>query len=111
MGTYVKKIKVNIMLIKLILRSFALIATITILSGCVTIKTVSEDKPCNKIYSGFIGNVTDGWWLAHSLFLDVPFSFVADTLILPYTIPKTVINYSNKDARCKQPDTPIVPTT
>ena len=72
------------------------------LSGCVTIKTLSEDKPCNKIYSGTIGNLTDGWWLGHSLFLDVPFSFVLDTVVLPYAIPKTIINYSLDDAACKK---------
>lgn len=91
-----------------LLSSIALIAGIAILGGCVTINTISEEKPCNKVYSGVIGNVSDSWWLMHSLFLDIPFSFVADTLVLPYSIPKTVINYSGKDAKCKQPGAPIV---
>jgi len=79
----------------------------TLISGCVSIKTVSEAKPCNKIYSGTVGNLTDGWWLMHSLFLDVPFSFVLDTLMLPYTVPKTLHNEYSENSECKKvPETP-----
>jgi uncharacterized protein YceK len=69
-------------------------------SGCVTIMTLSEPQPCNKVYSGTIGNLSDGWWLAHSLFMDVPFSLIADTIVLPYTIPKTIVNYAQEEPEC-----------
>lgn len=66
------------------------------LSGCATSQTLSEQDTKNKIYSGTIRN----WELkcAHATCLDFPFSIVADTLVLPYTIPKTVINYCCSDA-------------
>jgi len=83
---------------------FLLSLLITFLSGCISIKTVSEAKPCNKIYSGTVGNLTNSWWLAHSLFLDVPFSFVLDTLMLPYTIPKTMHNKLSDNSECKKID-------
>jgi len=85
------------------MRKFFILCLLTaFISGCVTIKTVSEAKPCNKIYSGTVGNLTDGWWLMHSLFLDVPFSFVLDTLMLPYTVPKTLHNKYSENSECNQ---------
>jgi uncharacterized protein YceK len=71
------------------------------LSGCITIATLSEPAPCNKIYSGTVGNLTDSWWLAHSLAMDIPFSLIADTVVLPYTIPKTIMNFSQDNPACK----------
>jgi len=38
----------------------------------------------------------------HSLFLDVPFSFVLDTLMLPYTVPKTLHNKHSENSECKK---------
>ncbi|MBE9557257.1 MAG: YceK/YidQ family lipoprotein, partial [Proteobacteria bacterium] len=31
---------------------------------------------------------------AHGGFIDLPFSFVFDTILLPYTIPRTIWNYA-----------------
>jgi len=59
-------------------------------SGCGTLANIAGDEPKNKIYVGTrasLGNV-------HGGILDAPFSFVLDTILLPYTIPVTIYNYS-----------------
>lgn len=63
------------------------------LSGCGTLANTFEEEPKNKIYVGVRQDLT-GWTFAHGGFIDLPFSFVADTILLPYTIPKTIANYA-----------------
>lgn len=63
------------------------------LSGCATTIAVFEEDPDNLVYSGTRRDL-DGWALAHGGFLDLPFSFVFDTVLLPYTIPRTIWNYA-----------------
>jgi uncharacterized protein YceK len=65
----------------------------TFLSGCGTLCTAFDDQ-CEKLepYSG-----VRAAWGGHATQLDVPFSFVADTVILPITVPKWLIeNASDK---------------
>lgn len=72
-------------------RLISLVAMVT-LSGCGTLANTFEKDPPNKIYVGTrasFGNV-------HGGILDVPFSFVLDTLLLPYTIPVTIYAYSKR---------------
>jgi uncharacterized protein YceK len=73
-----------------------LLAASLILSGCATMASSFEEEPKNKIYVGVRQDLT-GWTFAHGGFIDLPFSFVADTILLPYTIPKTIANYAAED--------------
>jgi uncharacterized protein YceK len=66
------------------------------LSGCATMANTFEAEPPNKVYVGVRQDLT-GWTFIHGGFLDLPFSFVADTILLPYTIPKTIVNYAAQD--------------
>jgi uncharacterized protein YceK len=66
---------------------------VLIVSGCGTIITLQEDAEfdcrANIVYLGTrrtVANVAHTW-------PDIPFSLVADTLVLPYTVPKTIWNY------------------
>ncbi len=67
------------------------------LSGCATSVTVFDEDPDNLVYSGTRRDL-DGWAFLHGGFLDLPFSFVFDTVLLPYTIPKTIASYAANDA-------------
>lgn len=66
------------------------------LSGCGTLANTFEDEPKNKIYVGVRQDLTE-WTFIHGGFLDLPFSFVADTILLPYTVPKTIANYASAE--------------
>lgn len=66
------------------------------LGGCATAQTLSENGTKNNIYSGTIRHLE--LKCAHGTCLDLPFSLAADTLVLPYTIPKTVITNCCSDA-------------
>lgn len=63
------------------------------LSGCATLANTFEDEPKNKVYVGVRQDFT-GWTFAHGGLIDWPFSLVLDTILLPYTIPKTIANYA-----------------
>ena len=70
-----------------------------LLSGCGTICTAIDDgKGCAKLapYSG-----TRAAAQGHATQLDLPFSFVADTLLLPLTIPKMLL----ESGSTQQPET------
>ena len=69
-------------------------ALLPLFAACSTIGTLGENETRNKIYSGTVRQ----WELgcAHGTCLDFPFSLVADTLLLPFTIPWTVVNLSNE---------------
>jgi uncharacterized protein YceK len=74
---------------KIIVLSFLL----GIISGCGTLVNIAEEEPKNKIYVGTrasLGNI-------HGGVIDVPFSFVLDTVLLPYTIPVSIYNYSKSE--------------
>jgi len=72
-------------------RNIALvIVSSLLLSGCGTIWALSNNEQWpNQIYAGTRASAT-----GHSTQLDVPFSLIADTLVLPYTIPRTIYNFS-----------------
>jgi uncharacterized protein YceK len=72
------------------------------LSGCATTVTVFEEDPDNLVYSGARRDL-DGWVFIHGGFLDLPFSFVADTVLLPYTIPRTIWKHA-PDGEEAEPD-------
>ena len=74
------------------LKPLALVAClIPALSGCGTLANTFEEEPRNKVYAGVRADLTE-WTLLHGGVLDLPFSFVLDTILLPYTIPKTIAN-------------------
>ena len=90
-----------------------LLLVMGLLSGCGTIRTVGGDpvalpvpkkghescQSISRIYSGIqydycFVNDDDGtnWELWNLLFWDYPLSFVADTIVLPYTIVRQLIS-------------------
>jgi uncharacterized protein YceK len=75
-----------------------LVAVLIACHGCGTIGTLTEHEPRNKVYSGVAADFSSSWTFGHVGILDWPFSLAADTLMLPYTIPKTIINYCQKDS-------------
>lgn len=69
-----------------------------LLTGCGTMCTAMEDgKGCAKLapYSG-----TKAAAQGHGTQWDIPFSLVADTLLLPITIPKAILD----SASTKEPE-------
>lgn len=70
-------------------RLFTIASTLSlVLSGCGTIESLRSNEPFpNVVYGGTYlslhGHVTQ---------FDAPFSLVADTVVLPYTIPRTIHN-------------------
>src|SRR5215831_10162806 len=76
---------------------------VLMVNGCGTIFTLQEDSEydcrSNLIYSGTIRTVKNA---LHTLF-DIPFSFVLDTIVLPYTVPKTIWNYFHPRTRDGEP--------
>jgi uncharacterized protein YceK len=68
----------------------AAVAATLMLANCATISTLSEDETKNKVLSGTIrhGELK----CAHGTCLDFPFSLVADVLLLPITIPWSLVN-------------------
>lgn len=65
-------------------------------AGCGTIMTIVGDAQTgcrlNLLYSGTRFSFTN----VHGGIVDVPFSLVADTVTLPYTIPRTIWNYYHR---------------
>ncbi len=68
-------------------------ATAAACLGCGTLFTLTHNKQWpNQIYAG-----TRAAAAGHSTQIDIPFSLVADTMVLPYTIPRTIYNYTHVD--------------
>ena len=66
-------------------------------SGCGTLVTLTDNKEWpNQIYAG-----TRAAANGHATQIDVPFSLIADTVVLPYTIPRTIYNLSQRDDQQK----------
>lgn len=87
-------------------RPLALLSALAlVLSGCATTVTVFDEDPDNLVYSGTRRDL-DGWALAHGGFLDLPFSFVFDTILLPYTIPRTIWNYATDEEGADEDEAP-----
>jgi uncharacterized protein YceK len=76
---------------------------VLMVNGCGTIVTLQEDSEfdcrTNLIYSGTIRTVEN---VGHT-WPDIPFSFVVDTIVLPYTVPKTIWNYFHPRTRDGDP--------
>jgi len=86
------------------LKPLALVACLSpALSGCGTLANTFEEEPRNKVYAGVRADLTE-WTLLHGGVLDLPFSFVLDTILLPYTIPKTIANHAADDKPEPEPD-------
>jgi uncharacterized protein YceK len=63
--------------------------------GCATIMTIGETETKNKVFSGTVRHIE--LKCAHAICLDMPFSLVADTVLLPVTIPWTAYNFIKVD--------------
>ena len=83
------------------LRTLAFAVITMFISGCGTIYSLQERYPRNKVFSGVVAS-----WNGHATFIDIPFSLVADTIALPYTIPKTIANGAQSDDKWK-PSMPV----
>jgi uncharacterized protein YceK len=84
--------------------SLCIVAASFMLAGCTTIGTLTEEQTKNKIYSGTIRQVE--LKCAHATCLDFPFSLVADTALLPVTIPWTIANHCRGDEQNEIHGTP-----
>lgn len=84
-------------------RNITLILIPMVLMGCTTAITLSEPETKNKVYSGTVRQVDLG--CAHGTCLDFPFSLVADTVLLPVTIPWTIVNFANGKSETNKPTT------
>jgi uncharacterized protein YceK len=77
------------------------------ISGCMSLGGTFADERCNKIYVGtsinidYLVNNSSGHGITNVPFiiLDFPFSLVMDTLLLPYTIPKSMVCTKNNSER------------
>lgn len=79
-----------------LLRRTALFLAVVPLVGCTTLITLGESETRNKIYSGTTRQLA--LKCAHATCIDFPFSLVADTLLLPITLPWTAINHFGSPA-------------
>jgi uncharacterized protein YceK len=68
---------------------------IAALCGCATAGTLAEHETKNKVFSGTIRHVE--LKCAHGVCLDFPFSLVADTVLLPVTIPWSIANWARAE--------------
>lgn len=66
-----------------------------LITGCTTLITLSEAETKNKIYSGTIRQAD--LKCGHGTCFDFPFLLIADTALLPVTIPWTVFNLASGD--------------
>jgi uncharacterized protein YceK len=91
------------------INTIILLILFTSSSGCSTVNTLSEGCPwAQKVYSGTymdtvifrpVGEEGAGWYRALAgpiLFFDLPFSFIADTALLPVTIPWAIVDSMNE---------------
>ncbi len=65
------------------------------LSSCATIGSLTtepEDTGNVVIFSGTRTDLGSAWTFMHMGIIDWPFSLVADVVVLPYTIPKSIYN-------------------
>ena len=74
-------------------RAMAIAVGLLTISGCATVMTLGEQETKNKVFSGTIRHVE--LKCAHAVCVDMPFSLVADTVLLPVTIPWTGYNFIN----------------
>ena len=71
------------------LLAISIILACPFIAGCGTILAVTQNIPFpNQIYGGSL----HGPWAGGHNVLDLPFSLIADTIVLPYTIPRTIYN-------------------
>ena len=63
-------------------------------AGCSTIVCLGDNKGTpNQIFAGTREDLNP-----HTIY-DLPFSLVADTIVLPYTIPRTIYNRHHANDR------------
>ncbi|WP_019143248.1 YceK/YidQ family lipoprotein [Noviherbaspirillum massiliense] len=79
----------------------------TNLCGCVSVGTLVENKTPNKIYSGTRRHIEAR--CMSIVCADLPFSLVADTLLLPVTVPWTLVDFYTVDASSARQSTALMP--
>ena len=88
------------------MRRYLMFVVVALLSGCATSGTLAEPSTRNKVYSGTIRHFE--LKCAHAVCLDFPFSLVADTVLLPITIPWSIYNVVAKDPDVESPCGPTI---
>src|SRR5215510_226074 len=85
----------------------SLVLVAVALSGCGTIGTLGEPQTRNKVFSGTIRDIQlQG---AHGTCLDLPFSLVADAVVLPATIPWSLYNVFHNEPMPRETANPLTP--
>jgi uncharacterized protein YceK len=80
-----------------VLEAFLCIALFLVPSGCGTANAVAANDPFpNQIYGGVRNELNP---VSIHTFFDIPFSAIADTLVLPYTIARTIYNCHHPELR------------
>jgi uncharacterized protein YceK len=87
-------------------------ALCTCLTGCGTIAAFADEDPVLRshypeytIYGGVRSDwlMKDNmWFFAFVPILDLPFSFTADTILLPYSIPKCLLSKTRPKQEAKK---------
>lgn len=79
------------------LHIFLTLSVCMLFGGCSTIVSLGDnERTPNQIYAGTREDLNP-----HTIY-DLPFSFVADTALLPYTIPRTVYNFHHSDDKAPE---------
>ena len=77
-----------------------ILVSVISLQGCGTFVTLGDnEKWNNQIYAGTRASAQ-----GHATQLDVPFSIIMDTVVLPYTIPRTIYNKNKEVEVSKEND-------
>ena len=88
--------------VSLVCFALSLLAT----TGCGTMVSLRTNQPYPNVIYG-------GTYLAlhgHGTFLDAPFSALADTIVLPYTVPKAIHNCNHPENRPLRYEPPLPAT-
>ena len=75
------------------LKLLSVVFVACVLQGCMSLLGtfgVTGTPPCNRVYIGTRAEFRFGMLTNGIGFIDLPFSFVLDTLFLPYTIPSSI---------------------
>jgi uncharacterized protein YceK len=66
-------------------------------SGCGTIASIDQNEPFPDIVYGGVQNELSP--VSPHTVLDIPFSAIADTIVLPYTIPQSFYNEDHPEEK------------
>ena len=87
--------------------AYAVLALPLTLSGCLSVHHVTDDHNDLQAYGGLselgrIGPCHELLTFGPLLYLDVPFSFAADTVMLPVTVPYEIVRAVSSERTGRQ---------